>query len=70
MRTTAHVSLAGGSRWTRTERESFAALSNGAIVAGVSWVIVGARHARLAAVGALLLAGGVAAGVRRLHSGG
>jgi drug/metabolite transporter (DMT)-like permease len=34
------------------------------IVAGVIWVVVGGGHGRLAAVGALLLVGGVASGVR------
>jgi uncharacterized membrane protein HdeD (DUF308 family) len=34
----------------------------------VIWVIVGAGHGRLAAVGALLLVGGVASGSRGLHT--
>jgi uncharacterized membrane protein HdeD (DUF308 family) len=37
------------------------------ILAGVIWVIVGAGHGRLAAVGALLLVGGVASGIRGLR---
>lgn len=38
------------------------------IAAGVIWVIVGAGHGGLVAVGAVLLVGGVATGVRGLRS--
>lgn len=37
-------------------------------VLGVVWIVVGAGHGRLAAVGALMLVGGVAGGVRALRA--
>ncbi len=38
------------------------------IVLGVLWIVVGAGHGRLAAVGAILLIGGVVTGVRNLRA--
>jgi uncharacterized membrane protein HdeD (DUF308 family) len=38
------------------------------IVLGVVWIVVGAGHGRLAAVGAILLVGGVGTGVRNLRA--
>jgi drug/metabolite transporter (DMT)-like permease len=38
------------------------------IVLGVLWIVVGAGHGRLAAVGAILLIGAVGTGVRNLRA--
>jgi len=38
------------------------------IVLGVLWIVVGAGHGRLAAVGVILLVGGVGTGVRNLRA--
>jgi uncharacterized membrane protein HdeD (DUF308 family) len=45
-----------------------ALLGGALIVFGLIWLVVGAGHGRLVAVGALLLIGGVGAGVRGLRT--